>query len=106
MTTFADIVAYAKRTNAMTAAEMDYSLFCSDGQALSLLANAAYDLANKHLPVINESSTDADLAQRSANAEALIDATTPEREARIAAAKAKKYTGWSVHSTGPIRYAH
>lgn len=100
MTTFADIVTEARLRNPdWTGAEWDYSLAAPDGHrnGLEELANAAYVVANRHLPEVTPDSPN-DLAEREANAKALIRDTADERVALIAAAKAKQYTGWSDES--------
>jgi len=106
--TFTNLVALARQLFGKTEAEFDYSLAVGKrdtDSAMAALTNAAYALTNAHLPEVNEATRVADLLQRQDNARALIDATMPEREAMIAAARLKHYAGWSVHSAGPVRYA-
>jgi hypothetical protein len=108
MTTFAEIVTEARLRNPdWSDAEWDYSFAFPDGRrdGVAALGHAAYIVANRHLPEVTPDTPVSDLADRRYNAHALIEATTAEREALIAAAKAKSYTGWSVHSSGPIQYA-
>jgi hypothetical protein len=100
MTTFDEIVTEARRCNPdWTDAEWDYSLAFPDGRrnGLAELGNAAYIVANKHLPEITADGP-SDLTEREANADALIRATAAERVALIAAARAKQYGGWSDES--------
>jgi hypothetical protein len=102
---FAQIVTHAQARTNMYGAEFDYNLFAYGQTSLAALADATYELANSHLPAVDTSTTDDDLRQRRANADALMNATRDERDAMVAAAKQKTYTGWSTASRGPIRYA-
>lgn len=98
---FAAIVSTARRRADMTAAEFDYSLFAQDGKALAALQDAVYALANRgHDPVDDETQN------RQARAEALRTEVQAQIDAMIDAAKAKRYTGWSDASGGPVRYAY
>lgn len=102
---FAAIIAYARRVEHLTAAEMDHSLAMGDGTAMAALGNAAYRIANEHLPEVTPATNVDELLGRRLNADALIDATTPDRDAMVADAKTRSFTGWSDASRGPIRYA-
>jgi hypothetical protein len=106
--TFAELLTLARQLFGKTEAEFDHSLAVGKrdtSSAITALTSAAYQLTNIHLPEVSGNTKVADLIQRQDNARALIDATMPEREALIAAARAKRYAGWSVHSAGPVRYA-
>lgn len=108
MATFDEIVTLARQlagTSGMTDAEFDYLLATNTKVGASAISGAAYELANARLPVVGIHTTAEDLRRREANARALVDTIRPELDAMITAAKLKKYTGWSVHSTGPIQYA-
>lgn len=108
MTTFAEIVTIARQLAGMTDAEFDYSLASGDrgaDSAMTALTNAAYLITTPHLPEVSGATSVEDLLRRQDTARALIDATTTEREAMVVSARTKGYTGWSVHSSGPIQYA-
>lgn len=110
MTTFAEIVVEARRRNPdWTDAEWDYSLAAPDGRrdGIAELWHAAYIVANQHLPQVTPDGP-SDLAQRQINRANADRSHTPERDALIAAAKAKTYTGWSDAARGQgkrIEYA-
>lgn len=96
--TFADIWAEARaRTPHLTDAEFDYLLAFGDG--VNELANAAYIVANQHLPSVTTASP-AELSERAVAAHDLIVATKPEREAAIVRARARRYIGWSDAARG------
>lgn len=99
---FARIIMQAREAASMSAAEMDYSLASGTGEAASALRDAAWVLANPRWAVARE---DIDVEQ--AKAVALWQSADGDAElaAMTTRAKAKSYTGWSVQSKGPIRYA-
>lgn len=102
---FPAIVAHARQADGLTAAQMDHSLATGDGIAMVALAAAAYRIANERHPAVRPGDGAEFVRERQARADALIDATTADRDAMVAAAKAKSYTGWSTESRGSIRYA-
>lgn len=101
-TTFAAIIMQARQHAGMSAAEMDFSLTQPHGQAHGALHDACWTLANA-----NWSTGAGTHAEMRAKADALWAAVDGEAEytAMVERAKAKSYTGWSVQSQGPVRYA-
>jgi hypothetical protein len=101
-TTFAHIIMQARQHVGMTAAEMDFSLTQSDGDAHGALRTACWMLANPSATRSTGSPAD-----KRAKADALWSAVDGDAEyaAMVERAKAKSYTGWSVQSQGPVRYA-
>ena len=102
---FAAIVAFARRTTEMTAAEMDYSLACDGGagKAGRALNEASWAIANEGRP---EAEYWGDAARERAHA--LWAEVRPDFDAMVTAARAKKYLGWSdaARARGQrIRYA-
>lgn len=87
---FAAIIAQARATEGMTAAEMDYSLSVGDGKARAAMANAAYWIANEHTPSSTASAPD-----REERARALNLAIQDDVDAMTEAARGKKYVNWS-----------
>lgn len=103
---FAAVVARARRTSGLSAAEFDYSLTTGDldTRAIYALGNAIYELANGPLP--NKLTAEVTRARRERGDE-LHARMVPHIKAMIEAAKAKSYLGWSIagSDTGPVRYA-
>lgn len=109
---FAAIVACARRNAASigevdivaparTAAQFDYQLTLGPNggwAAYQGLDNALYTLAN----VGHESDS---VSAKSARAATLRERFAADIEQLIADAHAKRYTGWSRASRGPVRYA-
>jgi len=102
---FTAIAAAARARAGMTDAEFDYSLSVRDGRALAELQSAIYEAANRDLPTVQPGDGQEEPARRMERARALSEQVRPQIDAMIAAAKAKTYAGWSVHSSGSIRYA-
>ncbi len=93
MTTFAALIATARRLSSQTAAEFDYSLARGDVDLGAFGPYGWLDLAAAQLT----GSADA--------GKTLIAAHRADIAAMTTAAKAKSYTGWSSASRGPVRYA-
>jgi hypothetical protein len=101
------VIAAARRRSGLTAAEFDYRLSLgpeSGAAAYNALGNAVYDIANEGHPEVTVGAHDV-AADRSRRASALHAALAADVAELVADAKAQAYTGWSVASRGPIRYA-
>ncbi len=117
---FAAVLDRARELFGGTAAEFDYSMSTdtrislhrqdgdnrgATGDAMAEINNACHELANAHLPEVVPGG-DSDLGQREAAGRALRAGLAPQIEAYAAQCRAKRYTGWSKWSAGPIEYAY
>lgn len=106
--TAAVLRAKARAVTGMTAPEFDHSLSVGDGRALAAMNSAAYELANRDLPLVQQGNGKNVLEERRDRAEVLWTQVWPEVEAMIARAKAMKFLDWSDEARArgrKIRYA-
>lgn len=102
---FAAIVAKARLRAGLTAAEFDYALAQGPEvgvRAYEALYGAVHDLANQGHPL---SSPNSQADERAARGRTLYAEHAEAIERLAVEARAKRYTGWSAASRGPIRYA-
>lgn len=106
--TAAVLRARARAVSGLTAAEFDYSLATGGTDALVAMNNAAYELANQHMPGFQEDEGAEALAERRQRGEDLWRQVRPEVEAMVERSKRMRFTGWSDAARvrgGRVNYA-
>lgn len=83
----------------------DFAIAGGHPMAEASLRNAIYIVANWGHGEVKPEDGEAGLVVRAARAADLTATLANELDAYRARCKARKYTGWSRASTGPIRYA-
>jgi hypothetical protein len=103
--TTARVIAMARDSQGLTAAEMDYQVAVGGvGRGFGdPIQSAIYGVANEHLPPIQPGCGDAELERRVANSHRLRDQLDPALERYVRRCRHRRYVGWATG--GPVRYA-
>lgn len=98
--TAATVIAIARDLHGKGAAAFDFAIAAGRDAAVMDLDNAIYEVANRHLP-LSQDTTEA----REARFASLKSELAGELATYRARCADRKYVGWSMASRGPIRYA-
>ncbi|MEU8185992.1 hypothetical protein [Micromonospora carbonacea] len=92
--TAAAVIAIARRDTGLTAPEFDHDIAVNGiGGFYGPLGNAAYEVANRHMPEVVPGGDSLD--ERVTNQQRLWEALLPELEAYATRCRNRKYSGWS-----------